>query len=79
MQSNTWLNNLSYRNCKRSIIETIGLCFMQLHYKLCDGKQLVLAGCFSSEGEEPIVITKDNFSSPATCLTSNAEESDVRI
>ena len=53
---------------------------MQLHYKLSDGKQLVLAGCFSGEGEdEPIVITKDNFSSPATSLTSNAEESDVRI
>ena len=29
--------------------------------------------------DEPIVITKDNFSSPATSLTSNAEESNVRI
>ena len=29
--------------------------------------------------DKPIVITKDNFSSPATSLTSNAEESNVRI
>ena len=68
-----WMEYISCRTCKRSIVEAIGLSY--LRNRLTQGQQvLMLAGCFSGEGEDvPVLISGDSLPQPTDNYSSNAE------
>ena len=74
-----WMEYISCRTCKRSIVEAIGLSY--LRNRLTQGQQvLMLAGCFSGEGEYvPILISGDSLPQPTDNYSSNTEEADICI
>ena len=77
-----WQDHLECRECKRSIVEAIGLSFLQQGRSLLRGTQkLVLSGCFSGENENDAWSLSPNESVPELTVLyhSNAEESDNRM
>jgi len=78
-----WQSYIRCRQCKRSLIEAIGLSFMQsTRFQLRDGQTLYLSGCFPGVGISSTYELKANkLSLPAPELKykSNCDETDTRI
>ena len=71
-----------YQVCKRSIIEAIGLLYIQsARFIIGQNKRLVLAGCFSGEENNvPIVISGDEaLPTPDLRYKTCAMEADMQI
>ena len=78
----TWRDYIECRQCKRSLIKAIGLSYLKKgRLMLRQGQTLVIAGCFSGEGENNNVWIIHAHSIPESTsrYTSNAEEADMRI
>ena len=77
---NAWQQNLECRVCKRSIVEAIGLSFLQTGKFMSHPNQaIVLAGCFSGEGEDNawVILPGDtSIPEPSPQYRSTAEEAD---
>lgn len=74
-----WRTILGCRQCKRSLIEAIGLSYMQsAKFKLRSGQTLILSGCFSGTAST-VCISANSLPTPDSQYTSNAEEADMRI
>ena len=70
------------RECKRSIVEAVGLSFLQKGQLFLTGCQnLVIAGCLSGEGENNAwaICSSEAIAEPLPQYQSNAEEADNRI
>lgn len=78
--STPWSQILKCRTCKRSIVEAIGLHFLQTsRHKLCTGQTFVLGGCFQ-QSSLAFVISADKLSpQPEPDFASNAQEADMRV
>lgn len=77
-----WKNYIQCRQCKRSIVEAIGLTLLRTgSNQLRIGQQIVLAGCFSGEGQKvAMIISGDKrYPQPSELFTSAAVEADERI
>ena len=70
---------LQCRECKWSIVEAVGLSFLQLF--LTGYQKLVIAGCLSGEGENNawVIRSCEAIAEPLPQYQSNAEEADNRI
>jgi len=73
-----WHEYAECRECKRSIVEAIGLSFSLL---LTGCQSLFIAGCLSGEGENYALILRSGeaIAEPVPEYHSNAEEADNRI
>ena len=82
MPSN-WGDYIACCTCKRSIIEAIGLLYLQTtRHRLRSGQCLVMAGCFGGQGEDnAIVMSGDERQLPQhdNRYDTDGEESDIRI
>ena len=79
---NNWQEHLQYPQCKRSVIEAIGLSLLQKGCCLLKSHQrLVLAGCFSglNENNTWLLHAGEVSAEQPTEYYSNAEEADSRI
>ena len=79
---NNWQEYLQCPQCKRSVIEAIGLSLLQKGRFLLKGQQqLVLAGCFSGSGENSawVLNAGEVSAEQPEEYYSNAEEADSRI
>ena len=75
----SWREHLECRKCKRSIIEAIGLAYLQRGCSLLKKEQkLILAGCFTGE-TDVWEISEALTPQLATDYKTNAEEADCRI
>ena len=73
-----WRSILDCRQCKKSLIEAIGLSYLQsARYKLKNGQTLILSGCFSSS--TTFRITGNSLPFPESVYSSNADEADMRM
>ena len=74
-----WSSIIACRQCKRAIIEAIGLSFMQsVRLKLKLGQTLYMSGCFGNS--DTIKMCGDgSLPSPALNYKSNSVEADMRI
>ena len=79
----SWREYLECRECKQSIVEAIGLSFLQKGRLLLTGchQSLLIAGCFSGKGENNgwIISSSKAYAEPVPQYQSNAEEADNRI
>ena len=78
----SWRTCIECRQCKRSIIEAIGLSYIQIaRFIIGHDKQLVLAGCFSGKDNNiPIVISgSEALPTPNPIYKSCSMEADMRI
>ena len=71
------------RTCKRSIIEVLGLSYLQkMRYNLRVGQCLIPAGCFRGEDEDSAIAVTDavqELSQQDDRYNTDGEESDIRI
>ena len=77
-----WQDYLDCRECKRSIVESIGLSLLQQGKQhLCGHQKLILSGCFSGKNENDAWVICGNELLPeqSALYNSNAEEGDNRI
>ena len=78
-----WRQYIQCRQCKRSLIQAIGLAYLQTGGQLLrHGQRLLVAGCFSGDGEEnawTIYPGTGMVPEPAPEYRSNAVEADFRI
>ena len=78
-----WNEYIKCCTCKHSIIEALGLCYLQkMRHNLSVGQRLVLAGCFSGEDENNAVIITDNVQElpqQDERYDTDGEEADIRI
>ena len=76
---NGWQAYLECRQCKRSVVEAIGLSIMQQGRFLL--KRLLIAGSFTGDGEDLAWLINTNEITPERLLEyqSNAEEADNRM
>ena len=79
-----WREYIECRECKRSIVEAIGLSLLQKGRLLLQQSQsLIIAGCFSGNGEDSAWIIHPNHVSaiaePLSGYECNAAEADTRI
>ena len=77
-----WQEYLECRECKRSIVEVVGLSFLQKGQLFLTGCQnVVIAGCLSGEGENNAwaICSSEAIAEPLPQYQSNAEEADNRI
>ena len=80
IKSSTWSSFIACRQCKRVIIEAIGLSYMQsVRLKLSPGQTLYLSGCFGNS-DTFRMSGNDTLPSPAGLrYKSNSVEADMRI
>ena len=79
---NKWQEYLQCQQCKRSIVEAIGLALLQRgRYFLLGQQKLLLAGCFSGKGENNAWLLQEGEVSAEQPeqYYSTAEEADSRI
>ena len=79
---NSWQEYLQCQQCKRSIVEAVGLALLQKgRYFLTGQQRLVLAGCFSGLGDNNAwLLCADEVSiEHPDQYYSTAEEADIRI
>ena len=79
---NGWQAYLECRQCKRSIVEAIGLSIMQQgRFLLKNHQRLLIAGSFTGDGEDLAWLISTNEITPERLLEyqSNAEEADNRM
>ena len=78
-----WRQYIQCRQCKRSITKAIGLAYLQTGGQLLrHGQKLLVAGCFSGDGEECVWTIYPGTGvvpEPSPEYRSNAEEADFRI
>ena len=77
-----WRTFIECRQCKRSIIQALGLAYLQLaRFKLQHHHKLIVAGCFDqSTHSSPMVIHGNgHLSEPIRKYETNAEEADMII
>ena len=77
-----WREYLQCRECKRSLVEAIGLSYLQTARLLLHPRQqLVVAGCFSGTAENTAWrITEDDLlPQPEPIYRSTAQEADIRL
>ena len=78
-----WRQYIQCRECKRSIVEAIGLAFVKtIHQLLRNGQTLIIGGCFSGDQEETAwILSPDKGFIPhfSPRFKSNASETDFRI
>ena len=79
--STHWADYIHCRSCKRSIINSIGLAFINTtRYKLKDRQQLVLAGCFDCDDNNQVcILSAHTLPQPTSMYSTNAEETDMII
>ena len=74
-----WRGYIECRQCKQSIIEAIGLSYLQTaRYLIPPHKEFVLAG-YAQDGGTPMAIRENTLPEPHTQYYSNALEADMRI
>ena len=79
---NPWREYLQCHECKCSLIEAIGLSYLQTaRCKLQSGQQLILAGCFSGTAEDTAwkITADDLLPQPEPIYRSCAQEADMRV
>ena len=78
---NKWQEYLQCQQCKRSIVEAVGLALLQKgRYFLVGQQRLLLAGCFSGKGENNAWLLKGEVSTEQPeQYYSTAQEADSRI
>ena len=79
---NKWQEYLQCQQCKRSIVEAVGLALLQKgRYFLVGQQRLLLAGCFSGKGENNAWLLKEGEVSAEQPeqYYSTAQEADSRI
>ena len=79
---NSWQEYLQCRECKRSIVEAVGLALLQKgRYFLTGQQKLALAGCFSGLGEDNawLLCVHELSAEQPERYRSTAEEADIRI
>ena len=76
-----WREYLLCRTCKRSIVEVLGLVFLRSANHVPIGKNLIIAGCFSGDGQDEAWIITGGVAIPQrlTPFNSNAMEADMRV
>ena len=77
-----WRAYLECRQCKRSIIEAVGLAYIQsARFQLQQHQYFILSGCMSENTDDVSWVVSGGNSLPVTDLkySSNAEEADMRI
>ena len=78
-----WKQFLQCKQCKRSIVESIGWAFLRTAKSLLlAGQVLVLGGCFSGESQDNAwIITGGDVAppQPSPNYSSNAQEADMRV
>lgn len=76
-----WREFLECRECKRSIVETLGMVYLlTATFFLRDHQVLVLAGCFSGEAQDYALVLRGNSIPQLTStFKSNAQEADMRM
>ena len=73
-----WLEFLECLTCKRAIVESVGLYFLQMgHHLLQNQQQLIIGGCFSDEFAW--LITFGVLPEKVPSYATNALEADNRI
>ena len=75
-----WRLFIQCRECKRSIIQALGLSYLQTaRFKLLHDPKLILAGCFTHATDTNPLIIYGNGSLPEqiTEYRTNAEEADI--
>ena len=79
---NGWQGYLECRQCKRSIVEAIGLSLIQQgRFLLKNHQRLLIAGCFTGDGEDLawLIYTNEITAERPLQYCSNAEEADNRM
>ena len=79
---NSWQEYLQCRECKRSIVEAVGLALLQKgRYFLTGQQKLALAGCFSGSGDNNawLLCVDEVSAEQPKQYHSTAEEADIRI
>ena len=79
---NSWQEYLQCRECKRLIVEAVGLALLQKgRYFLTGRQKLALAGCFSGLGEDNawLLCVHELSAEQPERYRSTAEEADIRI
>ena len=77
-----WRSFIQCRECKRSIIQALGLSYLQTaRFKLLHDQNLILAGCFThATDSNPMIISGDgSLPEQITEFRTNAEEADMII
>jgi hypothetical protein len=76
-----WRDYIECRQCKRSIVEAIGLALLRsARSRLLSGQKLILAGCFSGPVEHTAwAVTSNDIPQPLPEFSTDAEETDMRI
>ena len=76
-----WREYLQCMACKRCIVEVLGLVFLRSAYHVPVGKKLIIAGCFSGDGQDEAWIITGGEAIPQTLASfnSNAMEADMRV
>ena len=77
-----WREHLECRQCKRSIVEALGLAYLQTAKShLRENQVFVLAGCFSGKCQDDAMIIAGNEPVPRSTsqYRSNAQEADMRV
>lgn len=75
-----WRGCIECRQCKRSLVEAIGLSLLRTaHTELRPGQKLIISGCFHGGDSMAAVITGGTQSHPAPEYQSSALEVDQRI
>ncbi len=76
----SWSSFISCRECKRSVIEAIGLAFLQsVRLQLRPEQVLYLSGCFGNNSTLMLSGNPQSLPSPASNYKSNSAEADMRI
>lgn len=79
---NGWQGYLECMQCKRSIVEAIGLSVIQQgRFLLKSHQRLLIAGCFTGDGEDLawLICTSEITAERLSQYRSNAEEADNRM
>ena len=76
-----WQEYVQCRQCKRALIEALGLVYLQTgRFSLYPGQKLVFSGCFSGNAEDTAwVIVKGSLPQPEPIYSSSAQEADMRV
>lgn len=76
-----WREYIDCRECKRSLVEALGLFYLQKAASyLKEGQSLILAGCFGGNSQDDAwIITSSSLPESTQEFKSNAQEADMRI
>ena len=75
-----WRSFIECRQCKRSIIEAIGLAFIQsVRLHLRQGEVLYMSGCFGENNSPTLGMSENEMPTQALSFNSNSPEADMRI